>query len=381
MSLNYVRAGDGPPLVLDPRARRQPGQLGAGDGAARGGARRDRGRHAGLRRVGPPAGRDSPHAGGDGRGDRRRISTRSGSSARIWRATHWARGWRSRWRPTANAASVCAISPAGLWRRPLGPRSYDARARGKRLRPFDPRGASHASAGGERSCARPSPSPRSSAGTRPCGWVSAWLDAPSYEDANDMMRTLTFERAAEVDVPVTIAWGERGPPGRPATAGADAGRHALPHVARAGATRRRATTPRAWPGSCSRRAPTSERSRWRLGPPNDSATLPLSAGSLGQGQEEVLQVRAALQALPGRDEEARAPRPRDTRRRSATTSSRSTRRRRTGKPPASGSRRAIGSGSATTRRTDPMQMRAAVLEEFGEPLVIQERDAGRPGAR
>jgi len=35
-----------------------------------------------------------------------------------------------------NAASVCAISPAGLWAKPLGPRSIDTRARGKRFRPF-----------------------------------------------------------------------------------------------------------------------------------------------------------------------------------------------------------------------------------------------------
>ena len=30
------------------------------------------------------------------------------------------------------ARSVCAISPAGLWRRPLGPRRFDSRARGRR---------------------------------------------------------------------------------------------------------------------------------------------------------------------------------------------------------------------------------------------------------
>ena len=38
-------------------------------------------------------------------------------------------------------------------------------------------------------------------------WVAAWLDAPSYEEANLMMRTHTFDRAGEVHVPVTIAWG------------------------------------------------------------------------------------------------------------------------------------------------------------------------------
>ncbi|MDQ2676279.1 MAG: alpha/beta hydrolase, partial [Actinomycetota bacterium] len=45
---------------------------------------------------------------------------------------------------------------------------------------------------------------------------SGWLDAPAYDDANDMMRATPFERASEVDVPVTIAWGSEdrlvGPP-------------------------------------------------------------------------------------------------------------------------------------------------------------------------
>jgi pimeloyl-ACP methyl ester carboxylesterase len=38
-------------------------------------------------------------------------------------------------------------------------------------------------------------------------WVSAWLDGASYEEANLMMRTLTFDRVDEVEVPVTVAWG------------------------------------------------------------------------------------------------------------------------------------------------------------------------------
>ena len=49
--------------------------------------------------------------------------------------------------------------------------------------------------------------PEALSGDEAVRWVSAWLDAPSYEEANLMMRTLTFDRAAEVDVPVTIAWG------------------------------------------------------------------------------------------------------------------------------------------------------------------------------
>ena len=40
-------------------------------------------------------------------------------------------------------------------------------------------------------------------------WLSAWLDAPSYDDANSMMRSTPFQRASEIRVPVTIAWGEQ----------------------------------------------------------------------------------------------------------------------------------------------------------------------------
>ena len=104
------------------------------------------------------------------------------------------------------AASVCAISPAGLWRRPLGPRSFDARARGKRLRPFVL--AALRTRRGRRALMRTTVArPELLSGSEAVRWVSAWLDAPAYEDANLMMRTLTFDRADEVEVPVTIAWG------------------------------------------------------------------------------------------------------------------------------------------------------------------------------
>ena len=50
----------GPAAGPDPRAGREPRELGAGDGPARGRARRDRGGHARLRRLGPPARGDAP---------------------------------------------------------------------------------------------------------------------------------------------------------------------------------------------------------------------------------------------------------------------------------------------------------------------------------
>lgn len=104
------------------------------------------------------------------------------------------------------AASVCAISPAGLWRAPLGPRSFDARLHGKRLRPLvlaalrTPRGR-RVFLGS--TVARP----ELISAREAIRWVSAWLDAPAYDDANRLMRELTFDRAAEISVPVTIAWG------------------------------------------------------------------------------------------------------------------------------------------------------------------------------
>ena len=105
-----------------------------------------------------------------------------------------------------NAASVCAISPAGLWRKPLGPRSFDTRARGKRLRPLV-LAAVRTRRGRRALMGSTVARPELLSGDEAVRWVSGWLDAVSYEDANRMMRALTFDRAAEIDVPVTVAWG------------------------------------------------------------------------------------------------------------------------------------------------------------------------------
>lgn len=106
-----------------------------------------------------------------------------------------------------DAASVCCISPAGLWKRRLGPRAYNTRKAGRRGR-----GLIYAALRTERgrralmstTVARPELLSSDEA----ILWLSAWLDAPSYDDANDMMRQTPFERAGQIDVPVTIAWGE-----------------------------------------------------------------------------------------------------------------------------------------------------------------------------
>ena len=105
------------------------------------------------------------------------------------------------------AASVVCISPAGLWRRALGPRSVNARRAGRRLKPLV-----MAALGTERgrnaflrgTVARPELMSAREARR----WIGAWLDAPAYDDANDWMRREPFARAGEVRVPVTVAWGE-----------------------------------------------------------------------------------------------------------------------------------------------------------------------------
>jgi pimeloyl-ACP methyl ester carboxylesterase len=113
------------------------------------------------------------------------------------------------------AASVCAISPAGLWRRKLGPRAYNTRKLGR-----SGRHAIYAvlrTARGRRALMGTTVArPELLSADEAIRWTSAWLDAPAYDDANDMMRAKPFERAGEIDVPVTIAWGEEdrlvGPP-------------------------------------------------------------------------------------------------------------------------------------------------------------------------
>jgi pimeloyl-ACP methyl ester carboxylesterase len=105
------------------------------------------------------------------------------------------------------AASLCCISPAGLWRRKLGPRTYNTRRLGRR--------GKHAiyamlrTERGRRALMRTTVArPELLSSDEAIRWLGAWLDAPAYDDANDMMRAEPFERAGEIDVPVTIVWGE-----------------------------------------------------------------------------------------------------------------------------------------------------------------------------
>lgn len=120
-------------------------------------------------------------------------------------------------------ATVCCISPAGLWRRPLGPRRYDSRRLGHRLRPLLPLLLSSRRA--RRALLQTTlahPERLTAAEAR--GLVADWLGSPGYEAANAEMRAHVFEHPELVRVPTTIAWGaadrllapprpERMPPG------------------------------------------------------------------------------------------------------------------------------------------------------------------------
>lgn len=105
------------------------------------------------------------------------------------------------------AASVAAISPAGMWRQALGPSRHTAHEVGNRLRPLvralarTPRGRSLIL---RTTMARPDLMPSEDA----VALVSSYLESPGYTAANDAMRAEVFEHEGKLNVPVTIAWGE-----------------------------------------------------------------------------------------------------------------------------------------------------------------------------
>jgi pimeloyl-ACP methyl ester carboxylesterase len=124
----------------------------------------------------------------------------AGNSLGAWVALEMGReGW---------AASVTAISPAGLWRAPLGPRSRDPHRLARRLRPLvsltlrlrRPREAMLRTF-----AARPERIPVDQGRELVLGWI----DAGGYAGANRAMRTHLFDPSGyPEDVPVTIAWAE-----------------------------------------------------------------------------------------------------------------------------------------------------------------------------
>lgn len=114
------------------------------------------------------------------------------------------------------AASVTAISPAGLWRAPLGPRRRDTRVWARRARSLVAL-ALHARRAREAMLATFAAHPERIPADAGRELVLGWIDSNGYDGANRAMRTHIFDPAGyPEDVPVTIAWAERdrlvGPP-------------------------------------------------------------------------------------------------------------------------------------------------------------------------
>ena len=114
------------------------------------------------------------------------------------------------------ARSVTCLSPAGLWRAPIGPRKSRAREWAQHLRPvvsaalwIGPVRRRAVSIFAARPGNIPTPAARE--------LILGWIDAEGYDGANKAMREHIFDPAGyPTDVPVTIAWAEHdkqvGPP-------------------------------------------------------------------------------------------------------------------------------------------------------------------------
>ncbi|MFN8215560.1 MAG: alpha/beta fold hydrolase [Solirubrobacterales bacterium] len=114
------------------------------------------------------------------------------------------------------AASVTAISPAGLWRAPLGARPREFRAWARRVRPLVS-AATRVPALRRQMTATFAAHPERIPADAARELVMGWIDANGYDGANRAMRMHVFDPSGyPADVPVTIAWGERdrlvGPP-------------------------------------------------------------------------------------------------------------------------------------------------------------------------
>jgi pimeloyl-ACP methyl ester carboxylesterase len=106
------------------------------------------------------------------------------------------------------AASVTAISPAGLWRKPLGDRGVNPRLWAKRLRPFISL-ALRTRRTRQSMLATFSAHPERIPAEEGRELVLGWIDSSGYDGANKAMRTHVFDPAGYPDLPVTLAWGDR----------------------------------------------------------------------------------------------------------------------------------------------------------------------------
>jgi pimeloyl-ACP methyl ester carboxylesterase len=105
------------------------------------------------------------------------------------------------------ASSLCLISPAGLWSRPLGKREREPHALAKALRPVvvsATRLRPLREAMLRTSLGHPTRVP-ADIGKR---MIEAWIDAPAYASADREMRRDVFEEPERVEVPTTVVWGE-----------------------------------------------------------------------------------------------------------------------------------------------------------------------------
>jgi pimeloyl-ACP methyl ester carboxylesterase len=105
------------------------------------------------------------------------------------------------------AASVTALSPAGLWRTPLGDRRVDSRLWARRLRPFVSL-ALRTRRARESMLATFAARPERIPAREGRELVLGWIDSSGYDGANRAMRTHVFDPTGYPDLPVTLAWGE-----------------------------------------------------------------------------------------------------------------------------------------------------------------------------
>ncbi len=123
----------------------------------------------------------------------------AGNSLGGWVAIEMAKAGR--------AASTCLISPAGLWRRPLGPARADARRLARRMRPLV-MAMTQVTPLREAMLRTSIGLPERAPADAGRAMIAAWIDAPGYEAANAEMRRYVCEDLDRVTVPTTIVWGE-----------------------------------------------------------------------------------------------------------------------------------------------------------------------------
>jgi len=114
------------------------------------------------------------------------------------------------------ARSVTCLSPAGLWRKPLGPAKSTTRIWARRLRPLVPLALAIPPLR-RRALRTFSTRPENIPPAAGRELVLGWIDADGYDGANKAMREHIFDPAGyPPEVPVTIAWAEHdqlvGPP-------------------------------------------------------------------------------------------------------------------------------------------------------------------------